>query len=159
MKFYMKQKLFSLKQDFDIYDVNEKPVFRVDSKLISFGRQMKLLDMESGEVICDIKQKVFSLTPTVVVEQEGKEFCRIRKKITFFKPKYWVEGPGWTVDGSILEHHYTIHGSNQPVANIRKKFLSWSDTFELEVLKEDVDMALVIATILAIDLAMDLSQK
>ncbi|MGF3114721.1 hypothetical protein ACQV2R_04995 [Facklamia sp. P12937] len=45
MKLYMKQKMWSFKQDFDIYDQNKSPIYRVDSKLISIGRKTKILDV------------------------------------------------------------------------------------------------------------------
>ena len=44
MKLYMKQKLFSLKQDFNIYDHNQTPLFRVSGKLFSVGRQLRIYD-------------------------------------------------------------------------------------------------------------------
>ncbi|MGX7108916.1 LURP-one-related/scramblase family protein [Facklamia miroungae] len=160
MQLYMKQKMWSFKQDFDIYDENQRPVYRVDSKLISFGRKTKILDVQSGQVLCEVNQKVFSLFPTVDVIQEGEFFCRIRKQFTFFKPKYSVQGVDWVVDGSIFEHDYTIWDSNgDKIARIKKKFLAWSDTFEMDIKNEEVDTVLILATILAIDLAMDLSSN
>ncbi|MCR8969565.1 LURP-one-related/scramblase family protein [Facklamia sp. 7083-14-GEN3] len=160
MKFYMKQKVFSLKQDFDIYNDKQEPVYRVDSKLISFGRKAKILDLQSGEALCEVNQKVFSLFPTVDVTQNGKFVSRIRKKFSFFKPKYVIEGMNWVVDGSILQHDYTIFDNQgKEIASIKKKFLSWSDTFEFEIINETVDEVLILATILAIDLAMDLSES
>ncbi|MGF3073006.1 LURP-one-related/scramblase family protein [Facklamia sp. P13069] len=160
MKLYMKQKMWSFKQDFDIYDQNKSPIYRVDSKLISIGRKTKILDVQSGKILCEVNQKVLSLLPTVDVIQEGKFFCRIHKKFTFFKPQYVVKGVDWVVDGSIFQHDYMIKDSKrQPIARIKKKILSWSDTFEMDILAESVDTVLVLATILAIDLAMDLDSN
>ena len=49
MKLYMKQKVFSLRGDFDIYDENQVPVYSVQGKLMSFGRQLRLYDSATGE--------------------------------------------------------------------------------------------------------------
>ena len=160
MQLFMKQKMFSFKQDFDIYDINQNPIYHVDSKLLSFGRQMEILDGQTGQSLCLVKQKVFSWTPTMEVYDGSGLFCRIRKQITFFKPRYSVEGPNWQVDGSIWQHNYQLTDqSGTVIADIQKKYLSWSDTFMITIHDETIDPVPVVATILAIDMAMDQAES
>lgn len=156
MKLYMKQKVFSIKQDFDILDVNQRPVYHVVGKLFSFGRQLTIYDSKTDHQLAQVKQKLLSLTPTMEVYVGGRLLCTIRKKITFFKPRYEVSHLDWQIEGDFFAHDYVIlERDGTIVADIKKKFFSWSDTFEFNIIYEDIDPVSVVAVILAIDLAMD----
>lgn len=160
MKLYMKQKVWSIKQDFDIFDVDESPVYHVSEKMFTFGRQMTIIDAITRDTLCEVKQKMLSFTPTLEVFCQGDKICTIRKKITFFKPSYEVSGLNWSIKGDFWGHDYTINESDGTmIADIRKKFLSWSDTFEFNIVYEDIDPVQVVAVILAIDMAMDIDDS
>lgn len=55
----MKQKLFSLKQDFNIYDHNQTPLFRVSGKLFSVDRQLRIYDALTNEELAYVKESPF----------------------------------------------------------------------------------------------------
>lgn len=156
MKLYMQQKVFSLKQDFDIFDVTQRPVYHVEGKLFSFGRQLSIYEAGTQRQLAEVKQKLLSFTPTMEVYVAGRLLCTIRKKITFFKPRYEVSHLDWQIEGDYFAHDYSIlEGDGTIIADINKKFFSWSDTFEFDIYYEDIDPVNVVAVILAIDLAMD----
>ncbi|MBG9987936.1 LURP-one-related family protein [Aerococcaceae bacterium DSM 111176] len=156
MKFYMKQKVFSFRESHDIYDEDQNPVFHVEGKMLSFGKQLRLTDVKTGETIVDIKEKLISLLSKLLIEYQGKHVATVQKELTFFKPKYTVPELGWTIEGDFLQHDYQIFDDNNDlVADINKKFFSWSDTFEFNIRDGNVPFAVVIGIILAIDMAMD----
>lgn len=156
MKFYMKQRLFSIRQSFDIFDASENPIFHVEGKLLSFGRQQTLFDVKTGEALVEIKQKLLRLMPTMEINYQGKTVATIKQEITFFKPRYVVPELGWTVQGDFLAHDYDIFDQQgKVVASINKKFLAWSDTFEFDIQQDDVPFIIVVGVILGIDLTMD----
>ncbi|MBG9983019.1 LURP-one-related family protein [Aerococcaceae bacterium DSM 111020] len=156
MKFYMKQKLFSLRETFDIYDSNRKSIFKVQGKLLSLGKQLRVTDSETGEYLVDIHQKVVSLFPKMQVNYHGKHIATVESKISLFKPKYTIPEFGWVVRGDIFAHDYEILDKNGTlIATINKKFLSWSDTFEFDIREDDVPFVVIIGIILAIDMVMD----
>lgn len=82
----------------------------------------------------------------------------IKKKFTMLKPKYIIEGPNWEVQGDFLSHDYTITDGGRPIVSIYKKWLSWGDTFELDIADESHEV-LAIAVVLAIDAVMDSQQN
>ncbi|MBG9984298.1 LURP-one-related family protein [Aerococcaceae bacterium DSM 111022] len=156
MKFYMKQKLLSWRESHSIYDENQNPVFQVEGKLLSWGKQLRLTDIKSGEHIVDIKEKVIALLPKMLIEYQGKHVATVQKELTFFKPKYKVPELGWKIEGDYLQHDYQIFDDrNKLIADINKKFFAWSDTFEFDIKDTQVPFAVVIGVILAIDMAMD----
>ena len=160
MKLYLKQKVFSLRGDFNIYDQLETPIYRVEGTLMSFGRQLRLYDVQSGEELAFVKQQVFSLLPKMNVFYQDEPIATITKKFTFLKPTYEISEIGWSIEGDFWAHDYTVYnGSGQVVADINKKVFSWSDTFEVNIVQEEIDPASVIAIVLAIDAAMDASKN
>ena len=82
MQLYMKQKMLSFKQDFNIVDSNQKPVYKVDGEFLSLGRKLHIINMETNEEVALVKQKVLSLMPQVDVFVRGQEVASIRKRIT-----------------------------------------------------------------------------
>lgn len=160
MKLYMKQKVFSLRGDFDIYDEHQVPVYSVQGKLMSFGRQLRLYDSATGEELAHIKQQVMTLLPKMHVIYQNERIATISKKLTFFKQQYEIDTLGWSVEGDFFAHDYTVFDAQgRVVADINKKYLSWSDSFEVSIVQDDIDPAMVIAIVLAIDCAMDASQN
>lgn len=160
MKLYMKQKMFSLRGDFDIYDANQVSVYKVEGKLMALARQLRLLDSATGEELAFIKQQLVTLMPKMHVFYQGEQIATISKKFTFLKPSYEISEIGWSVEGNYLAHDYTIYdASGQVVADLNKKMFSWSDTFEINIVQDDIDPAMVVAIVLAIDAAMDASQN
>lgn len=156
MRLYMKQKLMSLKGDFEIYDENQYPVYHVEGKMFSVGRKLWIYDSQSHEELAYIEQKVMTLLARMDVYVKDAHVASIVKKISFFKPKYEVEGLDWTIQGDIFAYDYQIlDRDGYLIADIQKKYLAWSDTFEFNILEEDVDPIMVIAIILAIDAVMD----
>lgn len=160
MKLYMKQKMFSLRGDFAIYDANQVSVYKVEGKLMALARQLRLLDSATGEELALVKQQLFSLMPRMHVFFQDEQIATISKKFTFLKPSYEISEIGWSIEGDYWAHDYTIYDANgQVVADLNKKMFSWSDTFEINIVQEDIEPAMVVAVVLAIDAAMDASNN
>lgn len=160
MKLYMKQKMFSLRGDFAIYDANQVPIYKVEGKLMALARQLRLLDGETGEELAFVKQQLFTLMPKMFVFFQGEQIAAISKKFTFLKPSYEISEIGWSIEGDYWAHDYTIYDANgQVVADLNKKMFSWSDTFEINIVQEDIEPAMVVAVVLAIDAVMDASNN
>ena len=80
MKLYMKQKLFSLKQDFNIYNYNQTPLFRVSGKLFSVGRQLRIYDALTNEELAYVKESPFRFLTQLKVYQGDDYVATIQKR-------------------------------------------------------------------------------
>ena len=159
MKLYMKQKKFSLKQDFDIFDAEERPIYHIEGKLMSLKRKLKVYDSQTKEELAAVEQQLVAFTPTMNIFYQNERIATIRKKITFLRPSYVIDVLGWTIDGDYFAHDYNVlDGNGDLIADISKKLFSWSDTFEIDIKDPTVNPTVVLAVVLAIDMAMD-SQK
>ncbi len=152
MKLYMKQKVFSWKDKFHIFDENQEEKFYAESEVFTLGKKLHLYNNAKNEV-CFIHQKVFSFLPRYFVNINGEDRAEVVKKFTFFKHEYIVNGIGWQVHGDFLSHEYTIENNGFIVANISKKWLSWGDTYEIDIANPQ-DEILSIAIVLIIDAIM-----
>ena len=160
MKLYMKQKLFSLKQDFNIYDHNQTPLFRVSGKLFSVGRQLRIYDALTNEELAYVKESPFRFLTHLKVYKGNDYIATIQQKMTLFKTKMTIEDIGWTIQGDFLGWQYVITDEkNQTIAEVKAKMLSWSDTFEITIDDTQVDPIIVLAIILAIDTIRDKQQS
>lgn len=153
MKLYIKQKLFTLKDRFNVLDEHQQDVYSVEGKLFTLARELSVKDSSMHEVIF-LKQRLWHMFPHIDVTIHQKFAFQVVMKWAWFKQKYDIVGINWTVEGNFMAHQYTIYDNDsQVVATISKAWLSWSDYYELNVFNNDyVQQSLAI--VLAIDIAM-----
>lgn len=156
MKLYIKQKVFSFKDRFTVKDECGNDRYYVEGELLSFGKKLHIYDMNSNEVAF-VKQKVITFMPKFTVEIDSKQVAEIVKKFTFLKPKYYIDGLGWDVNGDFFAHNYEITDNGRTVVSIHKQWMSWGDTFELDI-ESSSDEVIALAVVLAIDAVIDSQQ-
>ncbi|WP_313469050.1 LURP-one-related family protein, partial [Carnobacterium sp.] len=72
------------------------------------------------------------------------------KEFAFLKPHYTIEGPSWQVEGSFWEHDYQIVEKGRVIADISKEWLTWGDTYALNI-TDEADAVLALGVIIVID--------
>ena len=149
MNLYMKERVFSWGDKFDICDQNGTPKYFVAGEVFSWGKKLHVYDRFEREVAF-IKQEVFSFLPCYKVIVNGNEVAQIRKEFTFFRPRYRVDGLGWDVEGSFLEHNYQITQNGRHIVSIDKEWMTWGDTYQISI-AEDADEIVALAVVLTID--------
>ena len=155
MRLYIKQKVFSWKAKFTVKNAYGEDLYFIEGEVLSLGRKLHIRD-RAGQELAFVRQKVFSLTPRFFVEVDGREIAQIVKPFTFLRPKYEVEGLGWHIEGDVFGHDYVISDGTREIMSIHKKWMSWGDSYELDVPYEE-DVVPALAVTLAIDAVMDAS--
>lgn len=156
MKFYIKQKVFSLKSRFNITDEDNQPIYKVEGSWFSIPQRFTLYN-QSGQEVLTIKQELFSLLSKFHINQDGQKLATVKKDFTFFKPSYSVDLKDWEVKGDVWQHEYEIKKDNNRVATVSKKILSWSDAYEIDVRREE-DVELILAIVIVIDANIDMER-
>lgn len=149
MKLYIKQKVFSWADRFTVKNRNGEDRFFVEGEVISFGKKLHVYDRENREVAY-IAQHLFTWMPRYSIYIGGREVAQMVRRFTFFNPRYYLEGPGWEASGDFFAHEYSISQSGRPVASLHKEWMTWGDTYELDVVN-DADELLALAAVLVID--------
>ena len=149
MKLYMKEKVFSWNERFTIKDENGWDKYFVEGEFLSLGKKLHLMNI-SGEEVAFIQQRLLTLMPRFSVSVAGREIAEIRKEFTFFFQRYIIDGLGWEVDGSVLEHRYEIRKNGRLIVRIDKEWFTWGDSYVLEI-ADPADEILALAVVLTID--------
>lgn len=149
MKLYMKQKVFSWKDKFHIFDENQEEKYYAESEVFTLGKKLHVYKGENE--VCFIHQKLLSFLPKFYLNVNGEDVAEVIKDFTFFHSEYTVNGLDWVVVGDFTSHEYTIKNSNSDIiATISKKWLSWGDTYEINITNEK-DEVYALSIVLIID--------
>ena len=135
MQFQIKQRVFSLRQTYDITDAQGTPVYQVIGKAFSFGNQLDLLDMASNPV-AHVAQRVFSMTSEYDITAGGSEPTVVKRKaFTLFRSKFDVEGPAglYQMEGDWTNWNYTITAQGQEVARIGGQPALFQDRYVMDI--------------------------
>lgn len=157
MRYVIKEKFFQLTKEADITDETGQVAFHVDRQLLSLHQKVILRDLNDAEV-ASVHRRLIALRPTYEITRGGQELAEVRQHLfTPFGDRFTVDVPGpddLEIKGNLFEHEYTIHRGDALVATVSKQWLSLRDTYAVEVAPGQDD-ALVLASVLALDLAED----
>jgi uncharacterized protein YxjI len=148
VKFMMRERMFSIGDDFWIEDETGRRVFLVDGKALRL-RQTFELKGPDGEILAIIRKKIVSVRDTMIVERDGETVAKVHKKL--FSPlrhKMVIElagGQEWTATGDIIEKNYLIESDEGPVAQTSRKWFRIRDTYGIEIDHPDVPLVLSVA--------------
>lgn len=111
----------------DLLNKNGEMVLHGYKKILSFLAHY-YIDDDKGNLIAEIK-RVFGLVPKFSVSIRGKEL---------------------EVKGNLLAHSFQIIQGGESVASIKKQYISWGDTYEITIEKEE-DIQLFLFIVIVID--------
>lgn len=153
MRLYIREKVFSWTDKFFVKDEHGEDRYSVQGEFFSWGKKLHVYDM-MGREVAFIKQEVFSWMPRFYVFCGGQQVAEIKKEFTFFFPKYSINGLGWEINGSLTAHDYEITQNGRPIVTIRKEWMTWGDTYELNI-TNPADELIALAVVLTIDCVME----
>lgn len=151
MKLYIKQKVFSFKDKFDIYDESGESKYYVEGEVFSFGKKLHVFD-KNGTEIAFIRQKVLSFLMRYYIERKDSTMnvnALVEKQFSL-KPSYRIDDFGWNVTGDFFAHNYVVEGANGVIATITKKWMSWGDSYEIDI-ADGQDIVNVLCVVIVID--------
>lgn len=151
MKYLIKEKIFTLTDRFTIEDERGYPRYEVISQLLSLGNKLSIYDLGGDELIY-IEEKIFKFLPEYHIYRRGQLIGKIKKEITFFKPRFAIHSSygDFTLEGDVLHHNFRILKDGEPIAWIDKRWVSLSDTYTVEI-SHQVDHAFVLALVIVLD--------
>jgi uncharacterized protein YxjI len=154
MRYILKQKLLSWGDDFRVKNEAGEDVFYVDGKAFSIGDKLSFQDM-AGRELAFIRQKLLAWGPTYQVYRDGELAAVVKKRLfTLFRCKFTVDVPGpddLEAVGSFLDREYTFQRGDRKVAEVSKRWFSWTDTYGVDVNPGEDDL-LILASAVVIDL-------
>ena len=151
MKFYIKEKIFSIGDHFTIKDLSGNDVFNVVGKIFSLGNKLRIYDMYNNEIVY-IEQKLFKLLPEYNIYLGGNYAANVKKKFTFFSNSFNIDSNmgNYEIEGDFFAHDFSIVKNDSIVAEVNKKWVSWGDTYEIDI-NEQENYAFILALVIVFD--------
>ncbi len=122
MKLYIKQRIFSWTDSYDVYDETGEARYEVKADFFSFGHQIRVFDKRTGLEVGSIHEKLLTLLPRFEIVIQGQSCGSVRKELTLFRPRYQVDFRGWD---------YRVTEGRREVMSISRELFRWSDTYVL----------------------------
>lgn len=161
MRYVIREKLFHLGEDSAIMDETGRPAFQVDGKIFSLHHTLVMRDLMGNEV-ATVRQHVIALSPTFEITRAGQELAEVRKKLfSPFIERFTIDIPGpddLEVTGSLFEHEFTIARQGRVVATVSRAWISLTASYGVDIAPGEDD-ALILATVLALDLVQDEQER
>ena len=146
---YMQQKVFSLKEQFKVFDQQQNLKYYVTGSFLRIPKQFTMRNAQERE-IAKITKQIITLLPKFTVEIAGQESVVINKHLTFLKARYSINANGLEINGDWWNMNFSINKLGRKIAQVHKKWISWGDTYEIQIIDEQYE-ELIVAIVTAID--------
>ena len=152
-KYRMREKMFSIGDDFWIENDDGERVFKVDGKALRIRDTLVIKDSSGAEVFT-VQEKKLHVRDTMDIERGGETVARVKKAlITPLRERFSIEvegGEDLEAKGNIVDHEYKVERGGERVAEVSKRWFRIRDTYGIEIAR-DQDDALILAVTVCID--------
>jgi uncharacterized protein YxjI len=151
-RYQLRQKLFSIGEDFWIENDRGEQVYKVDGKVLRI-RETFVIQDRSGAELATVEAKLIAIRPTMNIERNGQVYATVKKALfTLLRQHYTIQTPTEVLEaqGDILNHEYEITAQGQPVATISKRWFTLLETYGIAIAPGQ-DEVLLLASAVCID--------
>ena len=152
MIYQIREKFWSLGDEFHILDESGEIAFLVQGAAFSWGDKLSLQD-PSGRELAFISQKMLSLKPCYEIHRDGGLFATVVKEFRWFKKEFTLDVPGlndYSIQGRFWVHDYDFLRGGEPVATVSKEFFTMSDRYGVRI-RDGEDVVSILAACIVID--------
>ena len=153
MRYAVREKLFSIGDDFWITDEAGDNAFLVDGKVLRLRQTLEIQDPD-GRVLVTVRKKLIAMHESMEIEEDGALVATVRKAlISPLRHRSTVEladGSHLDVTGSILDKEFEITAGGEVLARISRAWFRIRDTYGVEV-EPGQDGVLFLAIAVALD--------
>ena len=152
-QYRMREKMFSIGDDFWIENAEGERAFKVDGKALRI-RDTFVLESTSGEELYTIQEKKLSIRDKMDIERGGQNVASIKKALVSpLRDRYSIsieDGEDMEAKGNIVDHEFKIERGGDQVAEVSKRWFRVRDTYGIEIAPGQDD-ALILAITVCID--------
>jgi uncharacterized protein YxjI len=156
MRYLVREKIFSIKDDFWVTDEDGNRAYFIDAKLLSLRHTLELKDA-SGAVLAAIKHKLLTFTDAMEIEHDGAVVATVHKAV--FSPLHHranidldprTGGGRLEAVGNLLDKDFEIRDGHRVLARVSRAWFRVRDTYGVDVAPGEND-ALMIAIAVCLD--------
>lgn len=151
MQFYMRERIFSLRENFVINDLYNRPWFECRAEFLSIGHKLRMFDMNGNE-IAYIHQKVLSLMPQYEIWENNQVAANVHKNFTLFNDRFQINAYNgkYEIGGDFWGWNYSVWQNGYQIAQISKQLSFLAEHFVVDV-ADNADIPLVLSFAIIID--------
>jgi uncharacterized protein YxjI len=153
MRYLVRERLFSIGDDFWVTDEQGDRVFLVDGKAMRLRETFELKDA-SGQTLATIHKKFFTFTDAMEIEHDGALAATVRKAvISPLHHRAVIDVPGrgkLEAVGNIIGKDFEIRDDGQVIAQVSRAWFRIRDTYGVDVAPGEND-ALIICIAICLD--------
>ena len=151
--YQMREKMFSIGDDYWIEDGTGQRVIKVDGKALRV-RDTLVLEDASGNELYTVQEKEVRVRDTMEVERNGDTAATIKKALVSpVHDRFSIDvngGSDLEAKGNIVDHEYTIERDGDQIAEVSKRWFRVRDTYGIEI-DPGQDLGLILAITVCID--------
>ncbi len=156
MRYLVRERLFSIKDDFWVTDADGNRAYFVDAKILSLRHALELKDA-SGAVLATIKHKLLTFTDAMEIEDGGAVVATVHKAV--FSPLHHranidldprAGGGRLEAVGNLTDKDFEIRDGHRVLARVSRAWFRIRDTYGVDVGPGEND-ALMIAIAICLD--------
>jgi uncharacterized protein YxjI len=151
-RYTMREKVFSVGDDFWIENDGGERVFKVNGKAVRV-RDTVVLENSAGQELLSIQERKLAVRDKMEIERGGRTAAAVKKALVGIRDRYSIEvegGPDLSATGNVFDHEYEIERGGQKIAEISKRWLRVRDAYGVEVTPGEDD-ALILAITVCIE--------
>lgn len=146
---FIKQKVFSLRDRFDITDEFQNQLYFVEGSWLKLLKSFSIYNTDN-EMVAKLQHEFSFFLSAYTLEINDLPVAQIKQRFSFFRMKLDIVSEGVLVSGDLFELNFSIEKHGKEIAKINKKILSWGDTYQLTLFDESEEL-LALGIVLAID--------
>jgi uncharacterized protein YxjI len=162
MRYHLRERAWSLTNDFIIRNDRGDAVFEVKGKFFHIGDNLRLIDRRSGEELVHIKQRVISLLPCYDIEHNGQHVARVHEQIHLFGERFKVKGDdGMTfhVDGNLWNWDFSINDDyGNLLGQVNRQLSIFRDSYAVDV-AQNVDPTFILSLAIVLEMIREHHRK
>jgi len=153
MRYAVREKIFSIGEDFWITDEQGNRVFLADGKAMTLRQTVELKDA-SGAIVAVVRKKLLSMRETMEIEVGGAPVATVHKALVsplHHRSTIDLAGGGQLeAVGNLLDKEFEITGGRRTLARISRAWFRLRDTYGVDVAPGEDDV-LLLAVAVALD--------
>lgn len=148
---FIKQKVFKITDHYPITDASGNAHYYVDQDFRLIGHTVHV-SRSNGQRSFTIDRELFRLLPRYNVHFSNGNSIRLQSHLSFLRRRISIapESSNLRLEGDFLDLNFSVYRGATLIGRIHKVWLTWGDTYELDIYDEQYE-ELFIAVVIAVD--------
>ena len=146
MRYLVRERLFSITDDFWVTDEQGDKVFFVDAKILSLRHALELKDA-SGRKVATIKHQLLTFTDAMDIEDDNGVVATVHKAV--FSPLHHranidlAGGGRLEAVGNIIDKDFEVTDGDRVLARVSRAWFRLRDTYGVDVSPDANDVLMI----------------